>query len=146
MIPEQKDVNWYDPSQHFAWALRSLPTPFGSGAVTHPDFLTQWSEHLWQCGFAHRDYLVQLADENGMIHVDQLPQQSIKWQPPIRGQYSYYNNASRWVPVNEPDPPKVILPDIRELTADENAAMIAQYREAGMLDGHTSSGQMASEE
>ena len=105
----------------------------GVGAITHPGFLAQWSEHLWKCGFAHRDYLEGLADENGNIHVSQLPKQIIRFQQPFRGQSSPFNNAARWVGVGDTDPEPVRIPDIRQLTDQENQAMIEQYKAAGMI-------------
>lgn len=133
MIPSQQEHNPSEPRQHFAWALRNLPLVAGVGAITHPGYLADWSEHLWKCGFAHRDYLVGLADADGNIHVSQLPPQTIKFQPAFRGQRSDYNNAARWVGVGEPDPEPVRIPDIRKLTQQENEYMIRQYKEAGMI-------------
>ena len=133
MIASQDDHDPKDPRQHFAWALRNLPMVAGVGAITHPEFLSGWSEHLWKCGFAHRDYLEGLADENGNIHVSQLPQQVIKLQQPFRGPHSYYNNAARWVGADEPDPEPIHIPDIRQLTQQENEYMLRQYRAAGLI-------------
>lgn len=133
MIKPQEDVNWSDPQQHFAWALRNMPSFFGTGAVTHPAILLQWSEHLWECGFAHRDYLEGLADENGNIHVSQLPIQNIRWQPPFRGPYSTYNNAARWVGNDQTPPPLMRLPNVMELTQQENEYMLQQYKDAGLI-------------
>ena len=133
MIPSQAEHNPRDPRQHFAWALRNLPMVAGVGAITHPAYLADWSEHLWNCGFVHRDYLEGLADEDGNIHVSQLPKQIIRFQQPFRGQRSAFNNAARWVGVDEPDPEPVRIPDIRQLTDQENQAMIEQYKTAGMI-------------
>ena len=133
MIPSQKDTDFNNPEEHFLWALRNMPSMAGSGMVTHPGFLRQWSAHLWQCGFAHRDYLESLADEDGNIHVSKLPAQSIKFQPPVRGPWHTYNNAASWVPVTTPDPEPIVLPDIRQLTIQENEMMLEQYRNAGMI-------------
>lgn len=133
MIPTQESHNPLDPKQHVAWALRSLPMIAGVGAITHPGYLASWSEHLWNCGFSHRDYLEGLADEDGNIHVSKLPKQKLKFQQPFRGQRSDYNNAARWVGVDEPDPEPVRIPDIRKLTQQENEAMLNQYRQAGMI-------------
>lgn len=122
-----------DPQEHFLWALRNMPAFAGAGMVTHPGFLRQWSEHLWNCGFAHRDYLEGLADENGNIHVSKLPRQILKFQPAVRGPRHGYNNAARWVSVDSPEPEPINLPDIRQLTIQENEAMLEQYRSAGMI-------------
>lgn len=133
MIPSQQDHNPLDPKQHFAWALRNIPMVAGIGAITHPGYLAGWSEHLWKCGFAHRDYLEGLADENGNIHVSQLPRQIIKFQPAFRGQRHDLNNAARWVEMDAEDPEPVRIPDIRQLTQQENEYMLRQYRAAGMI-------------
>lgn len=132
MFPTQETHNPLDPREHFAWALRNVPM-FGNAATVHPELPKEWSEHLWKCGFAHRDYLEGLADENGMIHVSQLPKQTIKLQPPFRGPRSYYNNAARWVDADAPAPEVFRIPDIRQLTQQENEWMLRQYRDAGMI-------------
>lgn len=133
MIPTQEQADMSNPEEHFLWALRNMPSFAGAGMVTHPGFLRQWSEHLWACGFAHRDYLEGLADENGMIHVSKLPTQTIKFQPAVRGPRHGYNNAARWVAADSPDPQPMNLPDIRQLTVQENEMMLQQYRAAGMI-------------
>lgn len=138
MIPSQEDHNPEDPKQHAVWALRNLPMVAGVGAITHPGYLTGWSEHLWNCGFRHTDWLRALADEQGNIHVSQLPEQVIKFQPAFRGQRHDMNHAARWVKADAPDPEPVRIPDIRKLTQQENEAMLQQYRAAGMIpDGRT---------
>lgn len=132
-IPSQDTANMDNPEEHFLWALRNMPTFAGIGAVTNSGFLRAWSKHLWKCGFAHRDWLAKLADENGNIHVSKLPKQLIKFQPAMRGPRHQYNNAAQWVGKDTPDPEPMRIPDIRELTIQENAAMIQQYEDAGML-------------
>lgn len=132
-LPTQDTVNWNNPEEHFAWALRNMPTFAGVGAVTHPGIIREWSKHLVAAGFAHRDYLEGLADEDGNIHVSRLPKQTIKWQPAIRGPHSIYNNAARWVSMNTPDPEPLRLPDVRELTQQENEVMLRQYKEIGLI-------------
>lgn len=122
-----------NPQEHLLWALRSMPAFAGAGMVTHPGFLRAWSEHLFNCGFRHVGWLADQADENGMIHVKNLPKQMVKFQPAVRGPRHGYNNAARWVSVDTPDPEPIHLPDIRQLTIQENEAMLGQYRDAGML-------------
>jgi hypothetical protein len=145
MIPPQEQVDWKQPEQHFAWALKNMPTFFGNGAVTHPSILTTWSKHLWDAGFAHRDYLEGLADEDGNIHVSKLPQQVIRWQPPFRGPNSTYNNAARWVSADTEPVRPMRIPDIRELTQQENEYMIKQYRDAGLIQNQTVGAPLAEE-
>ena len=134
MIPSQQQVDFNNPEEHFLWALRNLPAVAGAGMVTHPAFLREWSKHLWACGFAHRDYLASLADEDGNIHVSRLPKQRIKLNQPVRGPRHIYNAAATWVPIDSADAQPSTVPDIRELTVQENAAMLAQYRAAGMIN------------
>lgn len=122
-----------NPQEHVSWAMRSMPAFAGAGVVTHPGFLRSWSEHLWNCGFRHTDWLRSLADEDGNIHVSKLPRQTIKFQNAMRGPRHVYNNAARWVPVEQVDPVPVNLPDIRQLTIQENEVMLEQYRQAGMI-------------
>ncbi|BBX09504.1 phage gene 29 protein family protein [Mycolicibacterium aichiense] len=132
-IPTQEAHDPNDPRQHAMWALRNLPMVAGTGAITHPGYLADWSEHLWKCGFRHVDALRALADENGNIHVSQLPEQEIRFQQPFRGQRHHMNPAARWVGLDEKDPEPVRIPNIRQLTDQENQAMIKQYQDAGLI-------------
>ena len=133
MIRSQEQTNYNNPREHFEWALRSLPMVAGIGGVIPPAFLPAWSEHLFGCGFFHRDFIASLADENGMIHVDQLPRQVLQFEPAVRGPRNAYNNAARWVVEGTPPPEPIRLPDVTELTADEQAAMIDQFVNAGLI-------------
>lgn len=145
MFPTQKDHDPTSPSEHFVWALRNMPMFAGVGAITNIAILRKWSEHLWDCGFLHRDYLAGLADENGNIHVSQLPRQIKKFQEAFRGPRNSYNNAARWVEANEPDPVPMRIPDIKKLTDQENDAMIQQYRDAGMIPTYRPGPELAQE-
>ncbi|SKM97410.1 Protein of uncharacterised function (DUF2744) [Mycobacteroides abscessus subsp. massiliense] len=134
-IPSQQEADFNNPEEHFVWCLRNMPTFAGIGAVTHPGFLRAWSKHLWECGNAHRDYLVSLANEDGFIHIDQLPKQTIELQGAFRGPSHIYNNAARWVPVGTATPPPVVLPDTREMTIQESDVMLRQFERDGRLPG-----------
>lgn len=143
MIPTQENHSSGDPRQHVAWALRNLPMVAGVGAITHPAYMADWSEHLWKCGFRHVDWLKGLADEDGNIHISKLPEQVIKFQPAFRGQRHDMNHAARWVGKDEPDPEPVRIPNIRQLTQQENEAMLQQYRDAGMIPDNSPGPSMA---
>lgn len=145
MFPTQETHDPNNPEEHFLWALRNLPMFAGVGAITHIGILRKWSEHLVNCGFAHRDFLAGLADENGYIHVSQLPRQVIKFQEAFRGPRHSYNNAARWVAANEPDPEPVRIPDIKKLTQQENEAMLAQYRRDGWIPDDRTGPELAQE-
>ncbi|AEK07304.1 hypothetical protein PBI_MYXUS_31 [Mycobacterium phage Myxus] len=144
-IPTQDQHDPEDPRQHVVWALRNLPMVAGVGAITHPAYLADWSEHLYRAGFRHVDSLRALADENGNIHVSQLPQQEIKFQPAFRGQRHDLNNAARWVKHDEPDPEPVRIPNIRQLTDQENRAMLEQYKRDGWIKDGAAGPSMAEE-
>lgn len=134
MVPKrQEDIDWNKPAEHLVPFLRNMPSFAGSGVVTNFGFLKMWSEHLWKAGVCHRSYLERLADENGYIHVSQLPKQQIKFQEAFRGPNHQYNNAARWVPVNQPDPKPFVVQDPRLLTLQEQEAQLQIYREMGRI-------------
>jgi hypothetical protein len=115
-------------------AMRLMPTPAGTGAVTHPEILRSWSEHLVKAGVVHVDYLRDvLADKDGNIHVNKLPKPSIKFQEAFRGPHHQYNNAARWVPEGTPDPEPMKLQDVRDLTTQEQHVMAEQLRQTGVI-------------
>jgi hypothetical protein len=93
--------------------------------------LAEWSKHLYACGFRHVSAIAELADEHGNIHVSQLPEQQIRLSEAFRGPRNAFNAAARWVPMDAPDAPPVIIPDIRDFTAPERAAVLSQFRDAG---------------
>lgn len=132
-IPSQAEADLNNPEEHFVWALRALPMVAGSGMMTFAPFLKNWSAHLWSCGFVHRDYLVGLADEDGNIHVSQLPQQTTKFQEPFRGPHHSYNPAGRWVKADDPDPEPFTVPNIAEMTAQEKYALAYQLKDDGVV-------------
>lgn len=131
-IPSQAEADLGNPEEHFLWALRNLPMVAGSGLMTFSPFLREWSTHLWECGFAHRDFLEGLADEDGNIHVSKLPQQVKKFQDPFRGPHHTYNPAGRWVKPDTPDPVPFSVPNIQHMTTQERYALAYQLKHAGI--------------
>lgn len=131
-IPTQEEADLNDPEEHFLWALRNLPTLTGVGMVGYSGYFRKWSKHLWECGFAHRDWLVKLADENGNIHVSRLPTQEIKFQEPFRGPHHTYNNAARWVGTDTPPPEPYNVPNLEEMTIQERYVLAYQLDQAGI--------------
>ncbi len=127
----QETANMGNPAEHLSWALRLMPTVAGFGAVTNPATLAEWSKHLYACGFRHVSSIAELANEEGWIHVDQLPKQQIRLSEAFRGPRTSLNAAARWVPMDAPDAPPVIVPDIRDFTAAEKEAVLNQFRDTG---------------
>jgi hypothetical protein len=128
----QAECDPKNPEEHFLWALRNMPSFAGSGVITHIGFLRTWSKHLWEAGFAHRDYLASLADEDGNIHVSKLPEQQIKHQEAFRGPHHQYNNAARWVRDGEPEPEPFVVPNIEQMTIQEKYALAYQLDQMGI--------------
>lgn len=131
-LPLQADHNPNDPEEHAVWALRNLPTIAGVGAITHSGFLRQWSKHLWKAGFRHTDWLRNLADEDGNIHVSKLPEQEIKFMPAFRGPTHTYNNAAQWVGKDAPEPKPFVVPNVARMTQQEQYALLYQLEQAGV--------------
>jgi hypothetical protein len=129
----QETVDMGNAEQAVAWAMQFMPTLNGMPALIPSEFLAVWSKHLVEAGFCHVDYVRRMADEDGNIHVSKLPRQRIKLSPPIRGSRHGLNNAWRWVDMDEPDPEPIRLPDITELQPNEQAALLSQFAEAGMI-------------
>ncbi|GAA5081579.1 phage gene 29 protein family protein [Nocardia iowensis] len=119
-IPSQDNCDADSPEEHALWALIHLPNVGGAPMVTHPDILRGWSKHLYELGFRHHPEL-----------------QVKKFQKPAAGPQSQWNASTAWVPIDAPAPDTRVIPDIGSLTAAENAAMIAQYRAAGMIPDPT---------
>lgn len=132
-IPTQGEVNLGNPEEHFLPWLRNMPMIAGIGAVTHPGVLRAWSKHLWETANVSRDYLLSLADENGYIHISQLPEPTKKLQLPIRGPYDTYNNAAQWVSTDRPDPKPFVVQDVRKMTIQEQHAVRDMLIETGVV-------------
>lgn len=132
-LPTQNETEVSKPETHLAWTLHNIPTIAGFGAITNPHMLLSWAQHLWRCGVAHRDYLVTLADEDGNIHVSKLPKQQIEFHKAIRGPYSHYNQAARWVEVGTEAPEPMVVQDPADLTQQEQQAVAERLIEIGAI-------------
>lgn len=132
-IPTQQTTDLLKPEHHLLWTLNNMPVIAGTGAVTNEGILRMWAKHLWEVGVAHRDYLETLADENGFIHVSQLPRQAKKFIPAMRGPRHGFNNASRWVEMSSKETPPPVVQDPRLLTAQEREAQLSIYAELGLI-------------
>lgn len=112
---ENSDMD--DPEQHAAWALGLIPGIGQSPLIFPENYASAISQHLFELGFRHHPEL-----------------QSKKWRRPYRGQQTGFNPAGNWVPIDDPDPDPVVLPNVNAYTAQENEAILAQYAESGALD------------
>ncbi|UAK38453.1 DUF2744 domain-containing protein [Gordonia bronchialis] len=125
-LPKQETTDYSDPRQHLAWIFPGLPFSDGGGMMTHPKFYADWSEHCVKAGAVHVDYLRSLANEDGYIHVDQLPKQQIERHPPTRGEDHWLNPTGKWVPFGTPRKPEQTAPNMNDYTAPEQAAVLEQ--------------------
>lgn len=134
-IPLQENADYSDPEQALAWTLVNSPgmTP-QSAPLTIPGPLGRClSKHQRELGVVHVDEIRALADDNGLVHVDQLPVQTKKYQRPVRGQQTDYNNASTWVPMDTPDPEPIVIQDPQAMTRHEIEAVKQRLAEMGEL-------------
>lgn len=132
-LPLQSICNQDDPKQAHQWVFVELP--FAENQPYTPDvrLLPQWSQRLDDAGYRHVDQIRALADENGMIHVDQLPAQRMRFRPPHRGQQHTLNMSGVWVGVDDPDPEPVTIPDMELHTPHEQAVVAEQLYHTGVL-------------
>jgi hypothetical protein len=130
--PSQHEANPDDPEEHFVWALRSMPTKASSGVLIPAAITRGWSKHLWDCGFRHRDWLAGLADKDGNIPVGQLPEQTVQFQEAFRGPHHTYNPAAQWVKHGAEVPKPFVLPNVREMTTQEQHVLMYQLLEEGV--------------
>lgn len=133
VIRTQQETNLDDPRQRFAWALRGMEYN-GIGFLAPEQVLEDWSEHLSKAGFIHIHQLAQHADANGILDLKKLPyQQTIHYQPPVRGQNHELNSSGKWVPV-EQEIMKPTVDIVMEMTPQEKAAVISRLKEEGYID------------
>ncbi|MGW5267269.1 phage gene 29 protein family protein [Rhodococcus sp. NPDC003994] len=132
-LPSQDNVDQDDPEERHAWAFVALPgfgeTPF----MTPVQLLRPWSKHFDELGYVHGPTLAALADENGYIHVDQLPDQTKKLQMPVRGPHTVFNGLVDWVPMDTPEPEPLRIQDPAAMTVFEKEAQLERYRYLGDL-------------
>lgn len=113
MLQHEADLS--DPKQRFQWAFRNLTV--NGFPMAFPDkFLEEISEHLSACGFVHDP-----------------EQQTIHYQPPVRGQEHSMNLSGEWVPIDQEIVPPAIK-QTQDMTPQEKAKWIQEFREEGLVD------------
>ncbi|MFC9761641.1 DUF2744 domain-containing protein [Rhodococcus jostii] len=122
-----------DPELRNQFVCVALPFHGQTPYTVEDELLPQWSKRLDEVGYVWAPRLAELADENGFIHVSQLPVPTIKFRPPFRGQQNSLNNSGVWVDVNDPDPDPVVLPDVTTYTRHEQEVIAAQLRQEGVI-------------
>src|SRR5690606_16939511 len=113
------------------WASMYIPVA-GRSPMVFPRMIGEtFSKHYHECGFVHVDYIRSLADENGMVHVDKLPEQQKKFRRPYRGQQHLLNGMGGWVPMDSEDPEPVVIQDPATMTNEELNAQVERMRYMG---------------
>ncbi|MGV9744584.1 phage gene 29 protein family protein [Rhodococcus zopfii] len=131
-VPTVDDCDRNEPTQKFQFMFVALPfigdTPF----TPQDELLEKWSKRADDIGMAYGPHLAELADENGMIHVSQLPQPKIKLLKPNRGP-DHTLNVTGWVGIDEPEPGPVVIPDMGPHTPHEREIVAEQLRYFGTI-------------
>lgn len=130
-IPTQSTCDWNDPSQAMVWASMYIPV-LGRSPMVFPRIIAEkLSEHYTACGYVHVDQVAALADENGYVHVSQLPEQKQKLVRPYRGQQHELNPMGRWASMDEIEPEPVVIQDPAAMTVHEREAQVERLRYLG---------------
>lgn len=139
----QSNCNQDDPREANQWLFVDLP--FGHNQPYTPDhrMLPDWSERVTDAGYVHIDNLKKLAGDGGLIHIDQLPEQKIRYRPPYRGQQHTLNHGS-WVAMDSEDPAPFTVPDPALHTVHEQEAMAERLYHTGVLKRHEDKPETAS--
>lgn len=132
-IPTPETCDQSDPASALQWVFNAWPMLGDHGVTPSPELRSKGSKRLVELGLVHGPTLAKLADENGMIHVSQLPVQTIKLRAPHRGQQHWLNGATEWVDMDEPDLPPVVVPDMAQHTVHEQAVAAEQMYHSGVL-------------
>ncbi|MFD6517295.1 DUF2744 domain-containing protein [Rhodococcus sp. NPDC060176] len=132
-IPTLENCDQSDPEQVLQWIAVQLPFAGKQEYTPGPDQRAAWSKRWDSLAIVYAPSLVKLADENGNIHVSQLPQPKLKLRVPHRGQQHYLNGAMQWVDIDEPELDPVALPDMGEYTRHEQEFVAEQLRYHGVV-------------
>lgn len=116
------------PHRWLRW-LRGIPMANGHPTNWQINDAQAMCDHLEKAGFARGPELAALANEDGYIHVSQLPVQQIKQLPPEHGPDIWVNPTGKWVPVDEPDPEPARVLDLTELTDEQADALKLEQAE-----------------
>lgn len=133
-MKQQHEADLNDPKQRVAWAFRDICSRGVPVAVPDP-IKEEWSEHLSRAGFIHIDQVREVLStfECGQEILNQLPQQEIHYQPPIRGQDHSLNTSGEWVPITQAIQ-QPMVPTASLMTPQEKAKMVAEFKEEGLID------------
>lgn len=122
-----------NPREHLVWAFVCIPTFGGSPLLGHPSMFEDWSEHLTKAGIYDVEYLIDEYAEDGVIKIEDLPRRKIRFDPPTRGPQTPLNGSGKWVQADAPEPKKVVIPDLKQMTPDEIGGILEQAKALGYV-------------
>jgi hypothetical protein len=132
-IPTIDTCDQSDPKQKYQWAFADWPYLGTQGYTPAEEIRETYSERLDALAFVHAPALAALADENGNIHVSQLPEMKLKLRMPYRGQQHATNGLLKWVDLDDEDPEPVMIQDPAELTVHEQMVQVERLRFTGAI-------------
>ncbi|QIS16405.1 phage gene 29 protein family protein [Nocardia arthritidis] len=115
-LPTQRQCDMNDPEEHLLWGLAQIAMSPTQPMLLQESIARTISKHLYECGFRHHPEL-----------------QEKKLQAPHRGQQHMLNGSARWVPIEDPEPDPVELPDVSAMTVHEQEFIINQLKELGRI-------------
>lgn len=134
-MKSQAETNLADPNERFVWAFRGIE--FNGMPMAIPDaVLEKWSRHLSQCGFLHAQTVIDMLGDTPQEKLvkDRLSgEQTIHYQPPLRGQDHSFNTSGEWVPIDQ-EIREPVVPVVSQLTSTEKAKLIEELKGEGLID------------
>ena len=111
------------------WVFHGPPitAPGGSVPFMVPEEIADdLARHLERLSFWTKDELADLANEDGTLNINVLPDRTIRHDPPAEGPL-IWPNPGPWVPVSEAEPVQRVKINPADLT-DEQADALAEEK------------------
>lgn len=105
-----------DPEKVFQWVFVALPFTSSTPLLIQPQVRPMWSELFWNLGFRHHPEL-----------------QTVKIRHPRRGQLHALNGSTSVVPIDDPEPDPITIPDPLAYSPHEQAVMAERLYHSGAL-------------
>ncbi|PTR42023.1 uncharacterized protein DUF2744 [Rhodococcus sp. OK611] len=124
-IPQRENCDLDDPEEMFWWMFVSLPELKGALAMLPFVYYRLVSKHMHDCGARLKcDNCGHMAEPTQKLR---LPETEAHWM----------TGAGKWVPIDEPDPPRMEAKDLvrkmpQELRAELDQALDAVRAEEAM--------------
>ncbi|MEV2222763.1 DUF2744 domain-containing protein [Nocardia vinacea] len=96
--------------------FQNVPGMQGAAMMIPPPMAEIFAVHQWECG----------------VRVDPSKAEK-KYIAPFRGPRHAYNNAGRYAPIDSAEPEPATIPNMKEYTAEELQAIIAQLEGMGAI-------------